>query len=53
MYIATKGKAGLSDWVTGPMFQTAMGAASALAPNLLAVALVLAAALVGTDPGRS
>ncbi|KAK3917220.1 Fasciclin-2, partial [Frankliniella fusca] len=53
MYIATKGKAGLSDWVKGPMFQTAMGAASALAPNLLAIALaaVLAAALASADLG--
>ncbi|KAE8748084.1 hypothetical protein FOCC_FOCC005279 [Frankliniella occidentalis] len=53
MRIATKGRAGLSDWVNGPMFQTAMGAASALAPNLVAVALLLVAALAGTPLGAA
>lgn len=43
--IATRGRAGLSDWVSGPALTTAYSAASSATPATLALALVVLAAL--------
>lgn len=53
MRIATRGRAGLSDWVTGPMLTTGHSAAASAAPGVLAVVLVLAAALAQTGACRA
>lgn len=53
MRIATLNRAGLSDWVRGPFFETALSAGSAPpAPGLLALAAAVALLLVTARPGR-